>query len=132
MKLLSPSVHGVVDYLVVLALLAIPSLLDFGDTAATLTYLLAIVQLLVSLFTRYPLGLVKRIPFPIHGYYELITALVLIPLPWLFGFSTQDSARNFFVIGGLALFVVWLATNYRAVPADAQYEIGHRGTPHLP
>ena len=132
MKILSPSSHGVVDYAAVLALLVLPSALDFSNTPATLCYVVAATQLLVSLLTRYPLGLIKKIPFPIHGYYELVSSLLLVPLPWLFGFSNEDAARNFFVISGLSLFVVWLVTNYRAVPADAQYEIGNRpGTPHL-
>lgn len=133
MKILSPSVHGVGDYLIVLALLVLPSVFDFSNTPATLCYLLAATQLIVSLLTRYPLGLIKKIPFPIHGYYELVTALLLVPLPWLFGFSNEDAARNFFVISGVSLFVVWLVTNYRAVPADAQYELHHRtpGTPHM-
>ncbi len=133
MKILSPQAHGVVDYAVVLALLALPSVFDFTNTPATLCYLLAATQLIVSLLTRYPLGLIKKIPFPLHGYYELVTSLLLVPMPWLFGFGNEDAARNFFVISGLSLFVVWLVTNYRAVPADAQYEIHHRsGTPHLP
>ena len=134
MKILSPKSHGVVDYAAVVALLALPSLFDFSNTPATLCYLLAATQLVVSLLTRYPLGLIKRIPFPLHGYYELVTALLLVPMPWLFGFSNEDAARNFFVISGASLFIVWLVTNYRAVAADAQYEIQHRnhGTPHLP
>src|SRR5688500_15284953 len=130
MKILSPSSHGVVDYAAVLALLVLPSVFDFSNTPATLCYVVAATQLVVSLLTRYPLGLIKKIPFPIHGYYELVSSLLLVPLPWLFGFSNEDAARNFFVISGLSLFVVWLVTNYRAVPADAQYELGHR-TPHL-
>ena len=134
MKIIQPKLHGVVDYAAVAALLVLPSVLDFTNTPATLSYLLAATQLIVSLLTRYPLGLIKRIPFPLHGYYELVTSLLLVPLPWLFGFSNEDAARNFFVISGVSLFVVWLVTNYRAVPADAQYEIHHRtsGTPHMP
>jgi len=134
MKILSPTVHGVVDYAVVLALFALPSAFEFSNTPATLCYLLGTVHLIVSLITRYPLGILKRIPFPIHGYYELVVAALLVPLPWLFGFGNEDAARNFFVISGASLFVVWLVTNYRAVPEDAQYEIQHRntpGTPHL-
>jgi hypothetical protein len=130
MKILSPSSHGVVDYAAVLALLVLPSVFDFSNTPATLCYVVAATQLVVSLLTRYPLGLIKKIPFPIHGYYELVSSLLLVPLPWLFGFSNEDAARNFFVISGLSLFVVWLVTNYRAVPADAQYELGNRAA-HL-
>ena len=134
MKILTPTSHGVVDYAAVLTLLVLPSLLDFSNTPATLSYVLAATQLLVSILTRYPLGLIKRIPFPLHGYYELVTALLLVPMPWLFGFSNEDAARNAFVVSGVSLFVVWLVTNYRAVAADAQYEIHHRtpGTPHMP
>ncbi len=114
MRILSPRVHGFLDYFVVAFLLLGPTLFGFGGFAATLCYILAPVQLVMSLATDYPLGVAKVIPFPVHGGVELVTALGMIVMPWLFGFSHVDVARNFFIASGVALGLVWLVTNYAA------------------
>src|SRR4051812_40548049 len=101
MKILAPRPHGVVDYLAVVLLALAPSLFGFGGVAATVCYVLAVVQLLMSLVTAYPLGVVKLLPFTIHGGIELITAGFLLLAPWLFGFSAFDAARNFFIVAGV-------------------------------
>ncbi len=132
-KFLSPTVHGVVDYLVVLSFLIAPSLFHFSDNAATLSYVVAAAHLTYTLITRFPLGIVKAIPFPIHGTIELVAALSLFLLPWLFGFSQDDSARTWFIGSGVALVGVWLATNYKAVPEDSHYGLpGHLSQPRMP
>src|SRR5688572_10607612 len=94
-KFINPKVHAYLDYAYVLALAAAPTLLNFVGMAATLSYTLAAAVLILSLFTRYPLGVVKAIPFPIHGMIELVASLFVIASPWLFGFSEIEIGRNF-------------------------------------
>jgi hypothetical protein len=113
MKFINPKVHAYLDYAYVLALAAAPTLFNFVGTAATLSYALAVTVLLLALFTRYPLGVVKAIPFPIHGMIELVASLVVIGSPWLLGFSEIDVARNFFLAAGILLFGVWAFTDYK-------------------
>lgn len=125
-KPINPTPHGVLDYLLVVAFAAAPSVLNFGDNAATTSYIIAATLALVSLFTRYPLGLVKLIPFPVHGLLETVAAASLLVLPWLAGFSEHDAARNFFIVTGLGYLVVIALTNYRVVPQDTV----HPGVPH--
>lgn len=112
--LLSPRVHGYIDYLAVGLLALAPTLFNFSGVAAGLCYALAVVQLGMSLMTAYPLGAAKVIPFTIHGTIEAVTSVFLVVAPFLFGFSEVASARNFFIIGGLGLFGVWAVTNYKA------------------
>ncbi len=114
MKILSPRVHGYLDYLVVALLFLAPSLFGFTGIAATICYVLAPVQLVMSLLTAYPLGVAKMIPFPVHGGVEIVTSVGLLAAPWLFGFSAFDAARNFFIIAGVGLGLVWAMTNYVA------------------
>jgi hypothetical protein len=111
---LSPRIHGYIDYLAVALLVLAPTLFNFSGVAAGLCYGLAVVQLGMSLLTAYPLGAAKLIPFTVHGTIELITSIALIAAPFLFGFSGIAAARNFFIIGGVVLFLVWLTTNYKA------------------
>ena len=120
MRILSPRVHGVLDYAIVALLLLAPALFGFAGVAATICYALAIVQLGMSLLTNYPLSIAKLVPFPVHGAIELATSIGLLAMPWIFGFHTVDAARNFFVVGAIGLGLVWLVTNYQGVPATSR------------
>lgn len=122
MKFLDPRTHGYLDYAAVALLALAPTLLGFAGVAATICYVVAAMQLGMSLLTAYPLGAAKVIPFPIHGAIELVVAIALVAAPWLFGFSTVDAARNFFIVSGLGLVGVYLVTNYKAAETS-----GHHG-----
>jgi hypothetical protein len=111
---LQPKPHGVIDYVVDAVFLLAPSIFNFSPAAATLAYVVAGVHFLMNIFTRYPMGLVKVIPFPIHGTMELIASIVLVLAPNLFGFTTDVNATWFFRISGVAVFGVWSLTNYRS------------------
>lgn len=118
MKVLSPTVHGVLDYGLAVLFLVLPAMLDFPPPAATASYLIGVVYIVASLVTRYPLGLVKLLPFPVHGVIESLMALGWIVLPWLMGFAEHAASRNFFVAAGVALLGVVAITNYRAAELD--------------
>ena len=117
MKIMSPRVHGYIDYALVVLLVLAPAIFGFTAGVATLCYVLAAVQLVMSLLTNYPLGAAKLIPFPIHGGIELAAGIGMLASPWLFGFEELTVARNFFIILGVAVGMVWLVTNYTSVPA---------------
>ena len=112
-KILTPRLHGFLDYGLVLAFYLAPSLFDFPPTASVFAYSVGTAQLIASLLTAYPLGVLKLIPFPIHGILESLIALGVIASPWLFGFATETSARNFYVGAGVALLVVVAITDYK-------------------
>src|SRR5450830_372738 len=84
---------------------------------AAVAWGLALVHLLMTLFTRFPLGLVKVIPFPIHGVVELVVGVVLVfAMPRLLGASLGSPARTFFIGAGAAILAVWALTRYRESP----------------
>jgi len=117
MKLLSPRVHGYGDYLIVALLAVAPTLFGFVGTPAILCYVLAAAQLGMSLLTAYPLGVKHVIPFTVHGGVEVAITIFLLVAPWLFGFANDPHARNFFLVSGVGLGLVYLVTNYRAADA---------------
>jgi len=120
MKILSPTVHGMLDYGLALMFLVLPGLLDFPPPAAAASYAIGVVYVIASLITRYPLGLLKLLPFPVHGVIESLMAVSWIVLPWLLGFAEHSASRNFFIAAGVGLLGVVALTNYRAAELEVR------------
>jgi predicted Kef-type K+ transport protein len=120
MRAIGPFVHGVVDYASVIVLVLAPGLAGFAGRQAMICYALAVIHLLLTLATRFPLGPMKLVGFPIHGAIELIVGVLLIALPWLAGFSAGVNSRNFFVSFGFLLLVIWVLTDYRNLRGGAK------------
>lgn len=117
---MSPKAHGFLDYGSVAILLLAPSVFGFGGLPAGLCYFFAVALLGLSLITAYPLSLAKVVPFPVHGGIEGVSAVLFVLAPFLLGFSDVPAARNFFIIAGVSLGVLFLVTNYVAAERPAR------------
>jgi hypothetical protein len=113
MRILGPRVHGYIDIAVILIFLVGPLLFGLGGTPALISWILAIAYLILTLLTRYPLGMAKKIPFFGHGIIELAFAVFVAVLPRLDGYSPGSPARRFYWTMAIVLGVVWLLTDYR-------------------
>ncbi len=113
MKILSPRGHGYIDYLVVLGFFAAPQVLEFQGTPATVCYAAACIHLVLTVATNAPWGVVRVIPFPLHGIVEFFAAVALIAMPWLIGAGGDPTVRSFFIGSGLFVLAVFLITDYR-------------------
>jgi hypothetical protein len=120
MRTLSAWSHAVIDYVVVILLVTGPSIAGFAGRQATFAYLLAALLFVLTIFTRSPLGVVKRVRFAVHGAVELILALLLLLLPWIANFSRGVHSRNFYVAMALLMLIVWAITDFRGVRGRAQ------------
>ena len=117
MNLVTARLHGFLDVATVITFLLAPFLFGLGGYVAAVAWGLAVVHLLMTLLTRFPLGLVKIIPFPVHGAVELVVGVVLVlAMPRMLGASPDSPARTFFVGAGVAILVVWVLTRYRESP----------------
>jgi hypothetical protein len=130
MKFISPKIHAWLDIGVAIVLFLAPSVLRMTSVASNICYILGVAYVAIIVFTAYPFGVVKALPFTVHGTIELVLAPFLVAMPWLARFSQDMHARVFFVVAGLALFLVWLTTDYKA--ADIAYrkrgvDLGDRG-----
>ena len=110
-KFLNDTIHGVLDYGVVVIFAVAPSLLSITGPSAVLCYLLATVHLLVTILSDMPFGLKKLIPMPWHGHLELVVGLALVIAPWVFS-DLLASGQLFFTLMGAVIFFVWVTSNY--------------------
>lgn len=114
MRFLSPQVHAVLDYVVVAAFALAPLVLPIGEIPAALCWVVSAGQLLLSLLTAYPGGVVTAISFSTHGIVELLLSIALLVAPWALGFDGEPLARNVYLGSGLVLSAMWLVTDYEA------------------
>lgn len=120
MKVLSPAAHGVLDYITVVVFALAPTLFELQHPFSTAFYVLAAGYLLIALLTDYPMSFRRVIPFPLHGAFELVSGLVFIVLPFLFGFADdQPVARNLFIGSGIVFLLVWFITDWKGVGTHA-------------
>ncbi|HEX2570482.1 MAG TPA: hypothetical protein VH877_13070 [Polyangia bacterium] len=119
MKILSPRLHGYLDYLTVLIFVLAPTLLGLTGVPAMLAYTLAGVHLAMTLLTNFPMGLVKLVPMPLHGWVERVVGPTLIAIPFLLGFSGDTKALSFYIAMGATIIVVGVVTDYQGVEAPA-------------
>lgn len=113
MKILTARTHEILDYVAVAALALGPTLFGYSGWAATASYVLAAVHLLLTLGTDFPLGVVKKIPFSIHGAIELGVAAVLLLAPWFVAEPERGRAHLFSVGMGIGFLIIWFLTDYR-------------------
>ena len=114
MKVISPRIHGYFDFLTVFIFLLAPTLLGLGQLSATLAYSLAVVHLIVTLASDFPFGVVKLIPFTVHGWIERMVGPLLVAMPFILNFSDEEVARNFYIAIGIVIIVIGMLTDYRA------------------
>jgi len=121
MKPINPLLHGILDYGLIAAFLILPGVLGFSQEAASMARIVGVVYLGAALLTKYPLGVLKLIPFPVHGILESIMAASWIVLPWVLGFQDDSAGRTFFMVAGIGLLLVAALTNYKASGAHTRY-----------
>jgi SPW repeat len=91
MRVLPTRIHGVLDYLVGAFLAASPWLLGFarGGAETWVPVVLGLGAIVYSLLTDYELGVVRRIPMPVHLALDAGSGVLLALSPWLFGFADE-------------------------------------------
>lgn len=143
MRFISTRVHGVLDYLMGIVLIAAPWMLGFADNSAAtwVPVLLGVGLIIYSLCTDYELGAFRVISMRGHLWLDGLSGVFLAASPWLFGFNEYVSTPHL-VLGIVevlaALTTVTMPssvairdrriTSSRAVSRDT---LGTRATPGL-
>ena len=135
MRFIPTKVHGVLDYLGALLLIALPFVLGFDSAVATwLMVGLGVGVLLYTVLTDFELGLVRTIPVSAHLLMDGLGGVLLLVAPWVFGFADVDPWWPFVLMGlveiGAALFTHKVADDKRADGlAGTAAGTGDLGTP---
>ena len=117
-KILPAWFHAIADYGVGIVLI-VGALLTTSapDKAVATGVVVGAVVLVVSMLTRYPLGVVKVLPFSVHSAGDYLAAALLIGAPFALDFDgSSGGLTSFFVAAGLAVLAVSLITNYQYSP----------------
>ncbi len=111
MGIISPSIHRVLDFVVVVLFAAAPTLFHLTGNTMYLAYALAVIHLALTLVTHFPGRAGGAVPFNVHGMIELVVGVVLVAAPlvrhWTYG------ARTFYLSVGVLILIVWALTRYR-------------------
>ncbi|MEV4774872.1 SPW repeat domain-containing protein [Microbacterium sp. LWH12-1.2] len=125
MRFIPTKVHGILDYIVGVALIAAPWVFGFasvGGAAVVIPIVLGVGLIVYSLFTKYEWGPFGFIPMPVHLVFDVAASLFLALSPWIFGFAGE--ALNVWlphVVVGAAVIVVVLFS--QSQPAGARTRV---------
>jgi hypothetical protein len=123
MRFISPRIHGMLDYAVAAALIAVPLVLDFAASsviAATLSVAAGLGLAVYSLLTDYSAGVRDLIPWRMHLTLDAVAAVALLAAPFVLGFG--GIARGFYVTVAVAVLAVVATTQLETdtAPEPAQ------------
>ncbi len=116
-KFLPAWFHAIADYAVGVTLVVV-ALVNNGSAGAVSTgVVVGAVVLVVSALTKYPLGIVKILPFTVHSAGDYLAAALLIVAPFALNFADAEGGMAaFYVVAGAAVLAVSLITNYQYSP----------------
>ena len=126
MRFIPTRVHGILDYIVGLLLIAAPWIFGFADGswAQWAPILVGVAALIYSLLTDYELGLANVISMPTHLWLDALSGLFLALSPWLFGFAD----RVWWPHGAFGAFEILAALVTQRVPATRDALAADRDT----
>jgi hypothetical protein len=110
MRVIPTRIHGVIDYLTGVLLIAAPWLFGFADGGAAqwVPIILGLMVILQSLVTDYELGVAHWLAMPMHLVLDGLSGALLVVSPWLFGFADEVWVPH--VVIGLFEIVMSLVT----------------------
>ena len=116
-RLLPAWFHAIADYAVAATLIVVAAAVGGSNEAVAAGIVIGAVVLVVSMLTKYPLGVVKVLPFTIHSAGDYLAAALLVLSPFALGFNDSDTGLSaFYIAAGIAVLAVSLITNYQYSP----------------
>jgi hypothetical protein len=130
MRFIPTKIHGVMDYMTVLALLALPRMLDFSEQATTLLTVVAIMALVYTLLTRFELGALRVLPVKAHLALDFLSGLLLVAAPFLIVPEENSTARTVMIVIGVFEIGAALMTHLHSPVENTRSSGGVAGLQH--
>jgi hypothetical protein len=111
MKLISPKLHGIIDYFLIIFLYASPTFFAMQKDVATYVYLLATAQLILTIITDYSFGMFRMVPLKVHQFIELAISLGMIIAAFTL-FQYDERTQPYFAALGIFWLIVVVFTDY--------------------
>ncbi|MBW8682978.1 SPW repeat domain-containing protein [Chitinophaga rhizophila] len=91
MRFIGTRMHGYLDYIVAVLLIAAPWILGFynGGAESWVPIGMGIATIIYSLLTDYELGIYRRLNMSTHLTLDVMSGILLALSPWLFGFAGE-------------------------------------------
>ncbi len=126
MKRITSRTHGVLDYIVGVALILAPYLFGFADNPAArnTAWFVGAATILLSLITAYELSIAKLVPFRAHVGIDIAMGIFLALSPWIFGFADRIVAPHL-IVGILVTGVALMSRSTASLTGDDHF-------PHIP
>lgn len=121
-KVLSTKVHGYMDYLMGLLLIASPWLFGFfaGGMESWIPIIIGVATIGMSLMTAYEVGVAKIISMKTHLAIDFAAGLLLAVSPWLFGFADAVFLPHL-ILGVFEILAVVMTETHPADEKRAKY-----------
>lgn len=112
MKIITPKIHAIIDFLLVMLMLISPRIFALSETASTLSYILGVVHFFLVIFTDFSGGIFKVIHLKLHGLIEFVISLALIILAFTY-FKGNLIDEMYFACLGLLILIIFMLTDYK-------------------
>lgn len=114
MRFIGTRVHGYLDYIVAILLIAAPWLFKFyeGGLESWIPIGFGILTIIYSMITKYELGAFPRINMSSHLTMDILSGFVLASSPWLFSFSDVVWLPHLLV----GIFEIGVASATKVIP----------------
>jgi hypothetical protein len=124
MRFIPTRIHGIMDYLTGILLIASPWLLDFANGGADtwIPVILGAGAIVYSLMTDYEMGISRKIQMSSHLSLDMMSGILLASSPWVFDFS-EDVYGPHLVLGIMEIAVSLLTSKRPA--HEGQHQVLH-------
>lgn len=106
--------HGLYEYVLGLALIALPLVVGYKSGAATaVSIVLGVLVIFLAATTVWTTSLINQVPLAAHILLDYALVALLIASPFLFNFSSESAPTAIFIAAGLLHLLVSIGTRYR-------------------
>jgi hypothetical protein len=112
LKIISPSLHGILDYLVDITLISVPVILNFKEISNTVFWVpvaIGISNFVYSIVTVYSRSFVQLIPMKWHLLFDYFAGFILFALAFIL--PVEGLVQFFYGIMGVGIIFATLLTN---------------------